>query len=65
MDGILRTLEKVIILMGGQTDERNATAATNAETIIAATNRNDKNRWYNGNVGNQGQGRVNAVRQMR
>ena len=56
VDGILRTLKGVIILMGGQTDERNATAATNAKTTIAATNRNDENCWYNENVGNQDQG---------
>ena len=65
MDGILRTLEGVGILMGRQTDELNVIVTTNAKAIVAATNGNNENHGYNGNVRNLDQGQVNAVKQMR
>ena len=56
VDGILRALEEVGILMGRQTQERDAAIAQAAEVAVAAA--------INGNNENRGQGQMNVNRQM-
>ncbi|XP_056172372.1 vegetative cell wall protein gp1-like [Syzygium oleosum] len=67
VDGILTVLQEVGILMGRQTEERNATVAAAAEAVVAAANGangNNGNHGNNGNAGNPGQGQVNVNRPM-
>ncbi|XP_056169591.1 uncharacterized protein LOC130138725 [Syzygium oleosum] len=70
VDGILRALEEVGILMGRQNQERAATVTAAAEAVVAAANGangnsgNNENNGNNGNGGHPTQGQVNANKPM-